>query len=328
MSQIDIRIEKCPIPIILLDTSVLLKLALLKLGRLSDVERPRLQRLRDQIYSLTRAGKLLCPEAGQPLEVWAGRSEFMDILDELSLGVSTREKRGIENVQVERLMASYIEREKSVTFRYTDAFVSDPIRMAQEALTSRYIVTVDMGLLATVDRIKSERRGIHTEWEALRKRCAEEGIKYEEQLQREKFGWIKSIISLNVCDLIYIWDLQGGQPKGIEGLMNFLYSPYFSSAPSVEISSTLVARLMVGATPIAHGDAMDIDHISSMLPYADFLVVDRRMKNAVRSLRLDSKYNTEVCYIGDSDEIDSFFRKVEQFNMHIVTSPFQQESDC
>jgi hypothetical protein len=346
MPQIDIRIEKCPIPIIWLDTSVLLKLALLKLGRLSDAQKPRLQRLREQIYSLTRSGKLLCPEAGQPREVWARRSEFMDVLDELSLGVAV--KRGIEDVQVERLMAAYIEGKELVRFRYTDAFASDPIRKAQEALTSKYFVTVDMGLMATVDRIKSQRRGIYTEWEALRQRCFHAGIKYEEQLQRENFGGINEKIKMArdwtikfirneeptdnefwshhyMCNLIEIWNLLSGQPKGFEGLINFLYSPYFASAPSVEISSKIVAKLMVGATPIANGDAMDVDHISSMLPYADLIVVDRRMRHMIRGLKLDSKYKTEVCYIGnsDEDEVDSFLRRAEQSSRSIVTSVFQ-----
>lgn len=345
-----ISIEKCPIPIVWLDTSMILKLALLKLGKLSDGERPRYQRLHDELYRLTRAGKLLCPEAEQPAEIWAERSKFMDTLYEFSLGVRARPRVLIEEGQVTRLMAGCVSEDKSITLSYADSFSDDPILTAQESLTSGYIVTVDIGFLETVDKIRSQRDTIHSELEAVRQRCVQGKVTYDEQLRLERIDGIEAIISMardcalkaarneeptkselisyrNICRLANRWELLGGKPPGLEGLIIFLRSPCYASAPCVEISAMLMASLMVGQTPIQHGDSMDVDHISSMLPYVDLLLVDKSMKNRVHALGLDVKYGTLVCYIGDSEDIQAFFQKVDESLNAIVTPLFQEGHD-
>jgi len=347
MSEPVVQMEKCPIPIIWLDTSVFIKLASLKLGQLkNDTEKSRLQVLHDRIYTLAREGKLLCPEASQPREIWTRRSDFLDEVSELSLGVTTYAHEIIEDAQVQHLMSAYIASKREITFPYAAAFLEHPVDALRKSLQSRFIVTVDMGLLGEVNNIRTHRAGIHREWEALRQRCIDERVTYERQLQRERRGGINVTISMardcvtktingaeptdpelrahrNISRLIHIWDFLDGEPKGFHGLLEFIHSPNYMLAPSVDISAMLVAKLMVGEKAIDHGDAMDVAHISSMLPYADLMVVDRRMKNVVRNLDLDSKYNTIVCYIGDIDEIDAFFRKVEQSEPLLSRSLFE-----
>jgi hypothetical protein len=334
--EIKFQIDKCPVPIIWLDTSVLLNLAKLRLGMLKDkTQENRLTRLRQHIYDLTREGKLLCPKAGQADEVWAKRPDFLKELHELSLGITTRSKAAIEQAQIFRLMRAYIAGTRSVTFSYVDAFIDDPVPGLEQMLTKDYFVTVDSGLIGAVHQIQSQRDTIHQELEKLRKKCTGEAITFEQQLQKERIGGINATISmaqdfqvktengkeptenergafLVIERLIHTWDRLRGKPKGSKGLQRFLESPYYQIAPSCDISSLLIAKLMVGARKICHGDAMDVDHLSSMLPYANLMIVDRSMKSFVRGMGLDKKYRTMVCYVGDDEEISDFFDNIEK----------------
>jgi hypothetical protein len=59
-------------------------------------------------------------------------------------------------------------------------------------------------------------------------------------------------------------------------------------------------RLVTGTEPIKSGDVMDIEHIASVLLYADFMVVNRKMKHYVQFFGRDKKYGTAVCCSGDT----------------------------
>jgi len=337
--EIPFQIGKCPIPIIWLDTSIFLNLAMLRSGKLNKIQENRLKPLRERIHDLTRAGKLLCPRVDQPSEVWIRRSDFLDALHDLSLGITTRPRAAIKEAQIQRLMTAYIAETRSVTFPYTDAFIDDPVYKLEKARRSSYIVTVDTP--PTKERIqqaRSRRGTIHKEWEELRKTCIAEKTTFEQQLARERAGGMNADIAavaaaktarqkqmrgerltqnemwslLDIGRLIRTWNRLGGKPKGPKGLLRFLNSPYYQIAPSCDISSILTAKLMVGEKKICPGDAMDVEHISSMLPYANLMVVDEAMKRIVQGLDLDTKYKTTVCYIGDSKEIEDFFEVVEK----------------
>lgn len=335
MTDICVKVHKCPVPIIWLDTSVIIKIALLKLGKLNNAtEKLRLEELQKKIYELTRIGKLLCPEAGQANEVWIQRSHFLDTLYELSLGVTFRSHKGIEDIQVQRMMSAYISGETLVSLPYIEAFLQDPVLVANQSLESGLSVHVDIGILDTIEDIKNQRAIVHKELEDLRQTCLSEGMTYNEQLQREKFGGIKETISLarayakkaisgfeaednefrshlEISRLLSVWNLHEGASGDLAGLMKFLISPHYASAPAVDISAALIARLITGKKSIDHGDAIDVDHISSILPYVNLMIVDKRMRDLVRQLSLDRKYNTLVCFTGDTDEIDNFFIQAE-----------------
>ncbi len=342
--QVQFRTEKCPIPIVWLDTSVLFNLAMLRLGSLKDkVQESRLTPLRQSIYNLTHRGKLICPRASQPDEMWSQRADCLDAFYQLSVGIATSPKPAIEYVQTRRLMRDYVAGTDPVAFPYVDAFPDDPLPRFAQMYTSEYVVAVDSGLVGTVEGIRSRRDTIHQDWEELRTRRVREGVTFEQQLLRERTALIDGAITKMRDDLAEVkrggryaegeagsllesrlllstWDRLGGRPKGFEGLVAFFNSQYYQIAPWFDISSHLVAALMVGDRRIQHGDAMDVDHISSMLPCANLMIVDKSMRNVVRDLGLDRKYNTTVCYIGDGEELAAFFKTVEE--SPVSASPF------
>ena len=56
---------------------------------------------------------------------------------------------------------------------------------------------------------------------------------------------------------------------------------------------------------------MDVKHISTVMPYSDLFITDRKMKNYLIKNKFDKLYNVKVCYIGDENEIYSFFESIK-----------------
>ena len=91
MEDIKINIEKSPIPLVWLDTSIIIKIAKLKSGeRIDNLEKNRMQYLYNVIKTKTKKKKLLCPSADQNEEIEIGgrlEKECIEIQTELSLGI-------------------------------------------------------------------------------------------------------------------------------------------------------------------------------------------------------------------------------------------------
>jgi hypothetical protein len=352
--EVQFQIDKCPIPIIWLDTSVIVDLTKLRLGGLNgDIPKKRLSQLQKSLCDLTSAGKLLCPKAGQPNEIWKKRSDFLATIDELSLGISTCPKPVIEEIQTQQLMAAYIAGTRLVTLTYTDPFIDDPVDRLERAYLSNYIVAVDTPpTTARITEIKSRHDSIFEDWKKLRETCVKQSVTFDQQLKVERAAGMRMTLSMardcfaklcrgervtaeEMSSFLYIqrlthtWNRLRGRPKGLKGLVRFLYSPYCQVVPAVSINEALTARLVTEkGRDIQPGDAMDVEHISSILPYANLMIVDKGMKNIVHALRLDERYRTTVCWIGDDDELRDFFEDVgKSAQSHSPFLPFRNDRD-
>lgn len=73
----------------------------------------------------------------------------------------------------------------------------------------------------------------------------------------------------------------------------------------------MFAKILTSRDPIKTGHKMDIYHASSSLPYVDIFITDNYMKNLIRKLKLDEMYNTKVLYIGDINELEIIFNKIQ-----------------
>ncbi|WCT55005.1 hypothetical protein PQ456_17715 [Paenibacillus kyungheensis] len=79
-----------------------------------------------------------------------------------------------------------------------------------------------------------------------------------------------------------------------EKVKSFLESNVYKSLPYVDISSKLTAKIFIGKKQIASGDRMDIEHLSTVVPFVNYVVTDTAMKNHLKELEIDRIYNTEI----------------------------------
>lgn len=73
----------------------------------------------------------------------------------------------------------------------------------------------------------------------------------------------------------------------------------------------MMASLMVGNRKIKHGDGMDIEHISTMLPYVDLMIVDDAMKHLINELDLANPYRSICFSLRDDFEIINWLDHLE-----------------
>lgn len=335
LNDIKLEIIKSSVPIIWLDTSIITHMAQWKhnICRLDQTKKDRISQLYDQIYKHTRAGKLICPLAEQEAEVWVERDKWLNTIHSLSLGIETDALQAIHDIQFHIFMQAFVSDQKEIILSYKDVFDSDPVEELKETLRNPVYVTVKMPVLFGEDY---QRRSKNTLLKALneaRERNVQAKVSFEEQLEAEYTGGLQALLILQrqflsgdflnemerlnaVCGMINLnrqlrmWANLTGKSNNYEGLISFYRSDYYRSMPYTNLKCNLTAEAMINKQPIRSGDMMDVDHISTLMPYSNIFITDKAMSAFLKKRRLDKLYNTTVCYIGDSEVINDFFSKL------------------
>lgn len=304
-----VSVTKSPVPIMWVDTSVILNLAKLKVGRnLSERDAVRLNSIQDRIQNLVEQGKLICPEADQQSEYLRTDSLFTEVFDQFSHGVRVTPSCMVEFNNIVKVMQAYVSN-MPIRYSYMDAFASDPVpERVLDPFCQKYRVRLTKTWTQQdIEELTQSRNAICFDYERLRKQNTEQRITFEQQLRRELYdastirfreAWIfanKMICSIEptLKEFSY-WNEAQMLLKAWEGIAtragfkgnqgDFFHSAHYHSIPSINISAQLSAHLLTRSAPIRRGDHMDIQHISAFLPYADIMIVDREMKNCVTQL--------------------------------------------
>ena len=327
-----VKIIKSEIPIIWIDTSIITVMTQWKndLCRLDSVKEERISKLYNQIYDNTRKGKLICPLADQEQEIWIERDKWLDTINTLSLGIESLALQSIQDNQLCIFMKSFIKNEQEIILSYKNAFHSDPASELKEALTERFIITVNKPVLFGEDYQRSLKAKIHNALNDLREINVKSNVSFEEQLEKECLGELEALISLqkqflsgqfkndeernnatwgsiNLNMQLEMWESISGKSLDFSGLIGFYKSSYNRGMPYTNLSSNLFAHSMTDKQPIRSGDMMDIQHISTLMPFSNIFITDKAMSTFLRKRKFDKQYQTTVCYIGDTEIIDKFF---------------------
>lgn len=329
---IQITIQKSPIPIIWLDTSIIFYMTQwkYKIGRLNQTILNRVSNLYNQIYDSTRAGKLICPLAEQEEEIWVERDKWLDTMHSLTFGIVTAGRQSVHDKQFCAFMTAYVQRQNEVRLDYKDAFLADPVEDLKVASKGPVYVYVKPPILFGEDYAKNQKKTLLSSLNEGRKKNVKKKIGFEEQLEAEYMGELKALLTLkkqflagqfkdeheqmnavfgtmNLNQQLRIWEECSGKSNDFHGLVQFYKSQHYRSMPYTNLSCNLTAKLMIDKQDIRNGDNMDINHVSILMPYSDLFITDKAMSAFLRRKKFDKKYNTKICYIGDTQDIDSFF---------------------
>ena len=111
----------------------------------------------------------------------------------------------------------------------------------------------------------------------------------------------------NLRGRIRHWTAISGNANDMDGYISFYKSEHNRSCPFQNLSCNLNAKILTDPQPIKTGDMMDIQHIASLMPFSDLFITDKAWSAFLNSNRYDGAYKTNICYIGDSNKIESFF---------------------
>lgn len=333
MLKPNIKVEKSPIPLIWLDTSVLLKITKVQIGEITDdIEKDRVRYLYKAITDRTQNKKLICSSADQLEEIEIGgrlEEEFQRVQNMLSLGIKINHRQGVEDFLIGKFMKAYIDNENEVQLSYKDIFDEDPIKELEIALKTPFLVYLNRSKhKELLEKQKEIKKNLPKRWEELRREKIESGVTFEEEREKEFKSYFGTLFTLasksrdnihkgnfNIFDLanainlggyISCWNYYGGQPPGLEGLSRFFSSDYFRKIPTIEIACNLRAKIATSSQPVKSGDYMDIEQISTILPFFNMVITDKAMKHCLKSFEYPKKFNCIVLSIKEFDDIKSY----------------------
>lgn len=137
--------------------------------KLESTQRKRIESLYNRVYEHTRSGRIICPLAEQEGEVWINRTEWMETIRELSLGIECVSLKDIQDRQLQEAMKAYVNSDEVISLSYLDAFDDDPVKDLKEVVKQSVFVAVDYDIFLGADyRRETNARII----EGLNKRCA------------------------------------------------------------------------------------------------------------------------------------------------------------
>lgn len=329
------HITKSPLPIIWLDTSIITVMAQWKhkLYQLPPVQEKRISWLYEEIYKLTRSGKIICPLAEQEAEVWAQRKTWLDTIHTLTLGIKTLSELSIHDSQFLAAMKGYVASDDKIEISYRDIFHRDPVKEVEEAIRKPFYITVQNDILFGKDYQRKNKEILLNKLNAQRETNVTKNASFEDQLEAEFKGNLEALTiqlrqfytsnfegdddqfnavsgAITFSNQLRMWRNCSGKSYDIPGLIEFYHSAYYRNMPLVDLSSNLYTKIMVDKQPIRSGDIMDIKHIYTLMPYSDLFIADKAMSAFLKSKGYDKKYDTEVCYIGDTDQMIKFFQKI------------------
>jgi len=332
--KIKVNIIKSKVPIIWLDTSIITYMTQWKnnLCKLDSVQEKRIEKLYNAIHENTRKGKLICPFAEQELEIWCERDKWLNTIYTLSLDIKTLGFYKIHDNQFYTFAKSFINNESTVILNYTDCFFKDPAEELKERLSQKFFITLNIPLYDK-DIQKNQKNELLQGLNEQREKNIKNKVSFKKQLEAEYLGELQAKLimitqyflgkSKNNDDslkaIFSYMDIQyqlsilkdiTGNPNDYIDFRNFYNSSYYRAMPYTNLSSNLMAELMISKQPIKSGDVMDISHISTIMPYSNIFITDRAWSTFLRNKKLDKLYNTIVCYIGDEQIINDFFKNI------------------
>lgn len=329
--MVQIVIEKSPVPIIWIDTSVITNITRAREtpDKLDETQYKRATELNKNIKNLSRQGKIICPLAGQELEVWINRNAWLDTINDLGMGINCINKYSIQDSQLNSAMLAYAKNSNEINLSYLDIFFKDPVDELQTTLQQPFYITTRSDIIFGAEHQKSKKIDLLKSLNTQRERNVKNNISYSQQLKHEQLGDIEALVTSannvvtdtsdshdgrndiygysKLMKQIETFSHYSGKRQDVKGLIKFYKSDYNKLTPYTNISARMFAKIMSDPQEIKTGDPMDIEHASSILPYVDLYITDKPWRTFINKERIGKLYNTDVCYIGDSNTITQFF---------------------
>lgn len=331
MSGVYVTIEKSPTPIVWVDTSIVTNITMWRYDptQLQKTQRERIENIYHHIIDNTRAGNIVCPAAEQESEVWVNRGHWLDTMNTLSMGINCLDLKSILDTQLRKAMKAFNSNNPIIEISYMDAFHGDPGEELRNTLDQPFFIGLNSDILFGANYNRENKATLLNMLNEQREVNINNKQTYESQKESEYTGEIEALIKMHqdhlsreIADEQYeinstwgsfgllqrtqMWKDSGGKDDEI---IDFYRSEHNKSLPYVDLSCSLFAKIMTDPQPIRSGDHKDIQHISTMVPYSDLFITDKAWSTFLNNKKYAEKYNTLICYIGDTESINEFFRK-------------------
>ena len=322
-SSVAVTIEKSTAPMLWLDTSVFIDLARAKDGERTE---PTRQKKLERLYAIARRAirneRIVCPEwdqsdetEGKPLA-----DRIQRLISDLSCGAHCATYGLLKDRQASIGMRAYIGSDSSIRIPAKIHFSQDPLEAIRWAKKHNLIIEADIPTpQAWIDKADLNKAMLLAGLEKSRLQHVKERRTFEQQLELERRAEATGVLRMydDLCkrasDAVDAWTRLGvigfeqaakeykeiGGPgedftERLIGVYAFMNSPYYWQLPIQDVACRLSADIIVQKHEIGLGDNQDIQHLSTAIPVAHFVVTDNAMFDRCRRLKLGDKWNTKI----------------------------------
>jgi len=300
---IDIQIQKSKIPIIFLDSNIIIEL--FKASQKKSEINP-FSILLNNIKELTSKNKLLVPLGIQQDEISRnGTSEIVKFYKDIFNTSDFKYPTQIEEDQMLIMFSEFINKSETLTIDYKTIFNDNTTKKPP----FRIIFSNDNSINSQILKDKKIiSRGIN-EISKTENRTK----KYENQFLAESLTYGR--ILYNTIELIVKNDIKNVSNTGnrlleifskqipyktvndtfvrnASQVLEFLFSNYYTQSPYSFINSAILTEIMYHFK-YKDSDFYDVKNMASIYPFVDFYVTDKIMATIADNLDLHSKYGTK-----------------------------------
>ena len=332
--SVTVNIKKSPIPIVWIDTSLVINFTKIRLGiKLQNPLKNWTKNLYHKLADLSKSGKVICPFADQDDEIWAQRDECLETINTLALGIHVDSILSVRFKLFDIFAKSFVRKESTIDLDYSIIFNDDPINEMQETIRNGYFITTKHPLYGGADTSKRIRDNLAKQLNLLREKNVENNVSKEEQLEHEykaelyciadslkyrehfvdQFDYDNfSAMFENTLRMARHWReicLESGSNDYY--LDDYFNSSHYKAVPSVNIKSHIYATLLTRKQTIKQSEVKDVEYISNYLPFVDFFITDKERRRQINKMGFSSEYSTKACYIGDQKSLNAYLDSLQ-----------------
>ncbi len=318
-----IKYEHTP-KIVWLDTNIIINIR----DSLKNKTEDKFLTLFELLKEKVQDGKIICPFSGQRSEYSQGDSleESDDILLQLSKGFQVSMWQ-IRQEQVKTMIRCFLDNNNEFIFKDTDlVFKKEERTKSRNDFVFEVVVLREKTkrpqrefLLKDLIRRKEEVKNLNLSYEELL-RSEQDAGKYALQISInkniEQYGYLNLNFNINdswyhhLYTIIELKNLSGvNDHKELAQLTkDFLSSDYFYAIPVDKIGSTIISSVLIDKTKMTTNDIGDMENLSTILPYASFLITDNAMAHIIESRKLNTEFDTKIY---SSKTLDKFIDDIK-----------------
>ncbi len=313
-----------------LDTNVVVSI---KNALKSGNKELREYRLYQGLRNAQKRGDLICPIVYQRDEYSRHHSESEKnscdtLIVELSHGVKfSMVTEHIFIRQFERMLEVYRDQKNEFELEASDVLLEDTSKKSAPfqvvVLTTGYVAPnqddIDNYLITDFKRRKTEVRDLKLSYEQIRKsELSSRKIAYNRPIEGSLAMYQKmnpeatimhfqSLLEGEKFSLLKTWLRVFGKEEQERTINAFFNSDYYEHIPFEDIHTRLVTNILLSDKEPQKNDIQDLQNITIVLPYVDYMITEKAMKGYIYKEKLDQKYLTEVY---DLSDIDTFLAKI------------------
>lgn len=324
----DIKITKNPIPIIYLDTCLLIEFSKHENGNCDNSHKDEISKLYNTLVSLMSSKQIICVLGNQMEEMGSTpkRGKARNFLYRFTNAILF-EPFDIEQMQIHKGYNAFVKSEPTISFDSSDFFekphyiqnssiqINVPIIYKQErAKKIRQIkesLAFDLNNMIKAGKVSKDYNTqlateLNADFEVFRynlEHCYDSIEAYEQNCYNLAKVYQLSEINLYPPDNLAC-------KKAVEVYCNFLLSECHHALPYVWIRSVLFTRLMQRPNKIIPSDNWDIIWASAYLPFVDYVVTDDNFNNLLHASNLLTQYNTKSYSMKTLKELINDLQKI------------------